>query len=652
MSANKYLILFLICAFISPAIFADAKVVDWQKSATVIPTSPTDFGGDLFKQSLSNLRSNHADFVTLIVPWYQSNNTTAAMGPGPLTPTDATLTSAINYAHSIGLKVNLKPHQYVGSAAGWRANLNPPDKATWFKNYESMLAHYANIAQKNNVEQITIGTELINMTSPSIDSVNTSRWQQIISNLRKIYSGKLTYSANWGESGWHDEKNNIEFWDQLDSIGISAYFYLTDNTQYTMQDLQAKWDHWNNTHIKPLAQKHNKPIIFTEVGYRSIDGALQAPPRWQSTGPSDEQEQADGYEALLSYWDNYPYVQGIHWWDWNSNPNGGGSGTTSYTPQNKLAESVMAKWYGGGAPIGSKLHFSTIAILQNPSPKTGETVTIIPKIKNTGSIQANITVNFEIYNSKNQQVFQKFFENEAINAGEEKSYLVQWAPSSPDSYKLKAGVFSGDWSTLYYWGDNVLNFSVAQADTTPISIGSRVQVIGVNQFLNIRAAPSTTSSIIGTQPKGSLGTVIDGPSTSNGTTFWRVNYDQGADGWSNRNFLTVVSTPSPTPTPTPTPPADAQVEIWWPTDGATVSGTQPFKAMVSNTQVENYEMFWQVDGGGLNYMRNEYADYPHKESWVDLSGWNWHGSGPYTINFVAKQDGRIILQKSISILTP
>ncbi len=92
--------------------------------------------------------------------------------------------------------------------------------------------------------------------------------------------------------------------------------------------------------------------------------------------------------------------------------------------------------------------------------------------------------------------------------------------------------------------------------------------------------------------------------------------------------------------------------VWWPKDGVPVQGVQPFKAMVEGVSVEQYQMYWQVDGGTLNWMENNYQDYPHKEASVDLSGWHWRGVGPYTITFVAKQNDTIISQQSVRITIP
>ncbi|MDB5225206.1 MAG: hypothetical protein JWL87_158 [Candidatus Adlerbacteria bacterium] len=95
--------------------------------------------------------------------------------------------------------------------------------------------------------------------------------------------------------------------------------------------------------------------------------------------------------------------------------------------------------------------------------------------------------------------------------------------------------------------------------------------------------------------------------------------------------------------------ASSGVSAWWPKNDARLSGSQPFKAALDGVDPGTYEMFWQVDGGSWNWMDNSYTDAPHKESGVDVSGWNWKGAGPYKINFIARQNDTIIGQKSVDI---
>jgi endoglucanase len=99
--------------------------------------------------------------------------------------------------------------------------------------------------------------------------------------------------------------------------------------------------------------------------------------------------------------------------------------------------------------------------------------------------------------------------------------------------------------------------------------------------------------------------------------------------------------------------ADGAVNIWWPSNNARLSGLQPFKAMVQDKNITDYDMFWQVDGGQLNRMGDSYADYPHKEVTVDLSSWTWKGAGPYKITFKAvNKNNTPIADASIDVYRP
>jgi len=96
--------------------------------------------------------------------------------------------------------------------------------------------------------------------------------------------------------------------------------------------------------------------------------------------------------------------------------------------------------------------------------------------------------------------------------------------------------------------------------------------------------------------------------------------------------------------------ASSATDVWWPVSGEKLSGSHPFKALVQNTDIKNYTMYWQVDGGQLNKMDDSYTDYPHKEAQIDFSGWTWKGNDTYEITFVSKdQNGSTISEKKVSI---
>lgn len=338
--------LFILCLWTQQTF---AAVATWQKGVSIDPAWSGDFGTSEFRHSLEDLAALHANAVSLVIPYYQPDIGATTMAPGWNTPTDASLASGIDAAHALGLQVTLKLHLETRDGQ-WRANINPTDRQAWFDAYAAVLLHYAAIAEQHHAEQFVLGTELIKMTSEAVDPANTQHWQSLIAQARSVFSGALTYGANHGGNGAIDEKNVIGFWADLDSIGLSAYHPLTTQENHPSIDaLKAAWDQWNMSEIRPLAQKYHKPVVFTEVGYRSITGAHKDPSNWAMGGCYDPAEQARDYDALFSYWNADAGMQGVFFWDWKSKPGTGGRGDTGFTPQGKPAENVLRQWFTTGA---------------------------------------------------------------------------------------------------------------------------------------------------------------------------------------------------------------------------------------------------------------------------------------------------------------
>ncbi len=67
-------------------------------------------------------------------------------------------------------------------------------------------------------------------------------------------------------------------------------------------------------------------------------------------------------------------------------------------------------------------------------------------------------------------------------------------------------------------------------------VGSKVKT---STIVNVRGTPSTTGVLQGAQATGAQGTIVAGPISANGYTWWQINYNAGADGWSVSSFLTI-----------------------------------------------------------------------------------------------------------------
>lgn len=85
---------------------------------------------------------------------------------------------------------------------------------------------------------------------------------------------------------------------------------------------------------------------------------------------------------------------------------------------------------------------------------------------------------------------------------------------------------------------------------TTFAIGDRISTI---RNTNVRATGALSGTLLGVQLAGNLGTIVAGPITADSITWWQVNYDAGADGWSGADNFAKSNIAPPAPTP-PAPP--------------------------------------------------------------------------------------------------
>ena len=295
------------------------------------------YGSPDSDKSLSILaKTTYTEWVQFVPTWYQKDRFSNKMSPdyNGLTARKKCLRHAIQTAHNLGLKVMLKPHVDALNE-DWRGTFQPTNSRIWFKNYKKMIKSYAKLANEEGVEILSVGCEFLNLTKPKF----TSQWKKIIKLIRKHYQDPLVYSANW----WK-EYEQVEFWGELDYIGIDAYFELTDKTDPTLAELLTSWKPYV-VEIEVFYYTWQIPVIFTEIGYRSTDGANMNPWAWKKKGKVDLEEQALCYKAVKKTFKEKPWLEGIYWWHWVPDPEAGGATDTGYTPQNKPAVKILKKWY-------------------------------------------------------------------------------------------------------------------------------------------------------------------------------------------------------------------------------------------------------------------------------------------------------------------
>ena len=258
--------------------------------------------------------------------------------------------------------------------------------------YSQFILYYAALL-KSWIDGIVIGSEMKGITSINMkDSMNQNvypavkKFVNLANEVRQIlepgvtpenFQKIVTYAADWSEyHSYNAEYNLDELWasDNINVIGIDAYFPLTDIKSYSYQpnldeimkgwtsgegydyyyingdrdnpipytDQRFAWKNieywWANEHtnypsgIKTLWKPKMKKIWFTEYGFPSIHGATNMPNIFYnpessegglsvfSNGGINFDIQRVAIEATLTKWKNSEMVEQMFLWCYDARP--------------------------------------------------------------------------------------------------------------------------------------------------------------------------------------------------------------------------------------------------------------------------------------------------------------------------------------------
>jgi Glycoside Hydrolase Family 113 len=181
--------------------------------------------------SLISLAGTGANTVALNIEYGIDANNSTVYTDSNYTDSLAVLGKTIKEASADGLSVMVRPlidflkPALIGSysVGDWRSYYNPSNPAAFFASYKTMIVDEATVAQANGAASVCIGTEFDQLTGPAY----LSYWTDIISAVRAVFSGKLTYSADWNSAaspwkgqhglpaGTGDLATQVSFWSQL-----------------------------------------------------------------------------------------------------------------------------------------------------------------------------------------------------------------------------------------------------------------------------------------------------------------------------------------------------------------------------------------------------------------------------------------------------
>ncbi|MEE9561787.1 MAG: hypothetical protein V3W50_01825 [Thermoanaerobaculia bacterium] len=218
------------------------------------------------------------------------------------------LQRATEMTREAGVGLFWKPHLAYWGSFEWRGDIefgSDPDRwQRFFDGYRRFIVDQARFAEAAGVELFAVGIEYEKTTQ------HEREWRQIISTVREVYRGKITYAANW------DSLDKVPFWDAVDLIGVHAYFPLAETTD---PDRAAIWRGWDGylDQLQELAAHHQKPILFAEIGYNRSHQAARRP--WAheiQDSPVSRALRQRLLEVALERIEETAFVSGMFWWKW------------------------------------------------------------------------------------------------------------------------------------------------------------------------------------------------------------------------------------------------------------------------------------------------------------------------------------------------
>jgi hypothetical protein len=481
--------------------------------------------------ALQYAQSMGCNYVTLdFVLNFKSDGTmVSADSPSSLHVEWIDLEWMIAKAHELGFKVILKPHS---SLEGKTQNINGSNTdpnifsaKNFFAGMNSYLSTLTKVATQQSVEVLCIGTE-----NEIVDQKNRPEWLDLISKVRKTYSGQITYDSHLYDA------EKVVFWDALDFISASLYVKLSENDKATKEELMnALVD--NNyysyssvvNHFASLSREYNKPIVALEAGYDPYEGSIgikgwQDPIRLKNGRGIDYITQAKGIEAYLEGLAYY----GASWFSgvsmWGMSPAEFTSGK-AYDPKSPILiagsygiESTdLIRSYFTGQSKPSSFHNVTldggnhylgidtsVAVLQKGSTETNFKIKVTSRIINFKTPDVDVFVDdVKVFTFKPDATPRpNYLDSRGYTWTDAQSFTFT-LPKSPNKLVLKLAPTAND-SDLYNLSlksieinksiQDIQDGVIHQGQSTPFSssiIKGSTQIIDIGNYLQSLKNPTT-----------------------------------------------------------------------------------------------------------------------------------------------------------------
>lgn len=316
------------------------------------------FGTRACERSLDDLAATGANSVALAFRGAMEipppRFALAARHAGPkFMVSDLELIATARGAQARGLSIMFKPELLTrpsGIRIGDKAAESPAEAERFFASSRRCLPHVGLVAELCGAEVLCLGTELrhvagtLNPQIPDFMQQNQEAWSELIATLRGSFMGALTYAADW-----RGEVDSVEFWSQLDFVGVVLYPSLGNGPEQARPSEKEAGRRMLLAlgNLVGDADRRYQPALICEVGFSATSRAWDQPEA--ARGRPDVEEQARMYGILRDVFaDNYlprEMFEGLYLWSWSTDPDAGREPSRSFTPQNRPAREVAAQLF-------------------------------------------------------------------------------------------------------------------------------------------------------------------------------------------------------------------------------------------------------------------------------------------------------------------
>ena len=273
------------------------------------------------------------------------------------TPNDIELKEIIDYIHSKGIRVQLRPmlECFDGEGRLSVAFLNDRERipglrsthcSRWFESMTARSVYYAHIAEITGCEMFCLDSELDRIIRFQ------DKWKEVIRRVREVYSGPVTscHTIHTGVIDFEKELENKDHWFyDLDALSISDYIKAGESEGLSAEEM-AEYMTKERDRLRRIAAMYGKPILFGEIGCTTVVGAARSPSAWAVKGGYCEDDQANYIEAVMRLFADEPWWHGMYWWKWEEHVSrpwmvDPSIGDCGFTVRGKKSQAVMKKWY-------------------------------------------------------------------------------------------------------------------------------------------------------------------------------------------------------------------------------------------------------------------------------------------------------------------